>query len=97
MIHAFPFQANRFRRSLHRGQKSLRRRQKLNVRQFGCNPDALETSFWSAAGFERQQVLVAEVRGEFIKIRLEVDGRGGAEIIGLRARFIREFAPASGA
>jgi hypothetical protein len=52
----------------------------------------LETPFGSSAGLEGQQVLVAEMEREFIKIGLEGDGLAGAEIVGLGARFIRELA-----
>ncbi len=86
-------QSNRFRCLLPRRQKSLRGRQEFNGRQLRCNhPEALQTSLGSSAGLERQEVLVAEVRGEFIKIGLEGDGRAGAKIIGFGARFIRELA-----
>src|SRR5260370_37577915 len=93
MIRAFPFSNNRFQRSLHRRQKNLRSGQKFNGGQLRCNhPDALETSLCSSVGFERQEVLVAEMHGEFIKIWLEGDGCGGAEIVGFAARFTRESA-----
>ncbi len=77
---------------MHRGQKGLRGGQKFDVGQLCVHLDALETAFGSSAGFERQQVLVAEVESEFIKIGLEGDGLAGAEIIGLGARFIGELA-----
>ena len=71
----------------------MRGRQKFNGGQLRCNhPEALETSLGSSAGLERQEVLVAEVRGEFIKIGLEGDGRAGPKIIGFGARLIRELA-----
>jgi len=78
---------------LHGRQKGLRSHQKFNVGQLRWNhADVLETPFCSSTGFKRQEVLVAEVRGEFIKIGLEVDGLAGAEIIRFGTRLIREFA-----
>src|SRR5258706_7853675 len=83
----------RFQRSLHRRQISFWSRQKFNVGQLRWDhADALETPLCASAGFERQEVLVAEMHGEFIKIRLEGDGRVSAEIIGFGARLIGELA-----
>src|SRR5258708_33633631 len=83
----------RFQRSLHRRQISFWSRQKFNVGQLRWDhADALETPLCASAGFERQEVLVAEMHGEFIKIRLEGVGRLRAEIIGVGARLMRDLA-----
>ena len=69
----------------------MRRRQELNVLQFSSDPEALEAPFCSSAALKRQEVLVAEMRGELVKIGLQRDGLRDAEIEGFSACCIREL------
>ena len=47
---------------LRRGQEDFRRRKKLNVRDFGNDPDALKLAFFPAAcGRKGQQILIIEM------------------------------------
>src|SRR5215472_4882497 len=66
--------------------------EKLNIGKLGGQFDALNAAFWSAATLEGQQILVAEVRGQFIQVRLESHRFIDAEIIGFGSARLGELA-----
>src|SRR5260370_36871377 len=68
--------ASRFQSLLSCGQKDLRSMEELDVGQFGGDADTLKAALGPAAAVERQQILIREMRGELIQIRLAGD-RGG--------------------
>src|SRR5712692_2892899 len=74
------------------GQKDLRSMEELDVGQFGGDADTLKAALGPAAAVERQQILIREMRGELIQIRLEGDRGGDTQIVGFGAGFFGETA-----
>jgi len=65
---------------------------KLNVASSVETLARVKRPFGPPLAIERQEILIAEVHGELIKIGLDGDGRAGAEIKRLGARCIRKLA-----
>src|SRR6516225_6533716 len=82
-------------------QEGLGSHKKLNIGKLGGQLDAVNAAFWSAAALEGQQILVTEVRGQFLQVRLESHRFIDAEIIGFGSARLGELAeiilPAKGA
>jgi hypothetical protein len=66
-----------------RSQEGLGGVEELDARNFCCHMYALEAAFRSAIASESQKILVAEVRRQFVEVRLEGNGFSDPEIVGL--------------
>ena len=75
-----------------RGQKGLGSVEELHAGNFCHHLHTLKATFPSTAAHEGQNVLVAEMHGEFIQVRLEGNRFGNGEIIRFGSAFFSETA-----
>jgi len=62
--------------------------EELDAGNFRVHLYALKAAFRASAAFEGQKILVAEVRGQLVQVRLEGDRFIGAKVLGFGAAFL---------
>jgi len=75
------------------GRNTADGREELCVRKLGPHMEAIESAFSftaAVATVERQEILVAEIHLDFVKVRLEINGFAETEVVRLGAGFFRK-------
>src|SRR6516164_351431 len=76
-----------------RREEHCRRREELCVRKLGSHMEAVEPAFsfpTAVATVERQEVLVVEMRLDFVKVWLEINGFAETKVVRLGTSFFRK-------